>query len=89
MNRWRQHFFKQHLIIPHPQFSGFEFMFLKVGAQDRIGILLVYHPPCCSILSIPERTELVLEIVVESPWLVLLGDLSVPALSRGLDLMAL
>ena len=51
-------------------------MYLKVGAWGRI--LLVYLPPCCSIVSILELAKLVLVVVLESPWLVL-GDFNVHA----------
>ena len=58
-----------------PPFSGFEGVYLKVGAWDRTGILLLYRPPCCSTVFLPELTELVLEVMLESSRLIVLGDL--------------
>lgn len=37
-----------------PQFVGFEYVYLKVGAQDRIEILLVYCTLCYSTFSLPK-----------------------------------
>ncbi|XP_061490084.1 uncharacterized protein LOC133388035 [Rhineura floridana] len=64
---------------PLPQSSGFECVYLKLGGRDRIGILLVYHPPRCSTVSLPELAGVVSGLVLESPRLVVLGDFNIHA----------
>lgn len=42
--------------------------------EVRIGILLVYCPPCGSTFSLPELAELVLGLVLDSPHLLVLAN---------------
>ena len=48
---------------PVPQTAGLEYLYLKVGLQDRIGILLVYSPLHYTTISLPELAELVLSLI--------------------------
>lgn len=69
---------------PVPQVAGFECLYLKVGAQDRLGILLVYYPPCYATISQPELEELISEVTLGSSRLVVLGNLIVQANLLGI-----
>ena len=51
-----------------------------LGSRDRLGILLVYRPPCCvPTVSLPELTEAVSDLVLRTPRLLVLGDLNIHA----------
>lgn len=49
-------------------FPSFEWLYLVLGYQKKTGILRVYHPnlPCLTV-SLPELSEMVLEVVLQSP----------------------
>uniref|UniRef100_A0A803TC32 Reverse transcriptase domain-containing protein n=1 Tax=Anolis carolinensis TaxID=28377 RepID=A0A803TC32_ANOCA len=64
---------------PVPQSTMFECVHLRVGDRDRLGILLVYRPPRCTTVSLPELAEVVSGLAVESRRLIVLGDFNVHA----------
>lgn len=50
---------------------------LMLGLRDWNKILLVYHPPHCLTLSLPELTQVALGVVLGTPKLVVLGDFNI------------
>ncbi|XP_061463050.1 uncharacterized protein LOC133375459 [Rhineura floridana] len=59
--------------------TGLECLHLVLGQRDRLGILLVYRPPCCPMASLTELTEVVSEVLLRSPRLLVLGDVNIYA----------
>ena len=64
--------------LPVWELNHIECVYLSLKTRDRLGILFVYRPPCCLSDSLAELTELVLELVLESPRLLVLGDFNIP-----------
>ncbi|KAF7234862.1 50S ribosomal protein L1 [Varanus komodoensis] len=58
---------------------GLECLHLVLGNRDRLGILLVYHAPFCPTDSLPELTEIVLDLVLRTPRMLVLGDFNLHA----------
>ncbi|KAF7242353.1 putative RNA-directed DNA polymerase from transposon BS [Varanus komodoensis] len=54
--------------------SGLECLHLVLGNRDRLGILLVYRAPFCPTDSLPELTEIVSDLVLKTPRMLVLGD---------------
>ena len=66
--------------FPIPLRGGLGGLYCVLGLRDRLGILLVYHPPCCvPTVSLPELTEVVSDMVLRTPRLLVLGDLNIHA----------
>ena len=66
--------------FPVPLGGGFEGLYCVLGLRDRLGILLVYRPPCCvSTVSLPELTEVVSDLLLRTPRLLVLADLNIHA----------
>ncbi|KAF7245196.1 Receptor-type tyrosine-protein phosphatase mu [Varanus komodoensis] len=53
-----------------------ECLYLVLGNRDRLGILLVYRVPFCPTDSLPELTEIVSDLVLRTPRMLVLGDFS-------------
>ena len=63
-----------------PWKNALEGLYCVLGSRNRLGILLVYHPPCClPRVSLPELKEVISDLVVKTPRLLLLGDLNLHA----------
>ncbi|XP_053151089.1 uncharacterized protein LOC128344612 [Hemicordylus capensis] len=77
---------------PVRQSQNFECLSLRVGLRDRLGILLVYRPPRCTSVSLPELAGVVSEVALGSPRLIVLGDFNVhaeaPLVGAAQDFMA-
>uniref|UniRef100_A0A670I7A7 Reverse transcriptase domain-containing protein n=1 Tax=Podarcis muralis TaxID=64176 RepID=A0A670I7A7_PODMU len=63
--------------IGKTQFS--ECMFWKLGNRGSTGFLLVYRPPRCTKDSLPELLQVVADVLLETPSLVVLGDFNIHA----------
>ncbi|XP_053148482.1 uncharacterized protein LOC128343440 [Hemicordylus capensis] len=74
------------------QSQNFECLSLRVGLPDRLGILLVYRPPLCISVSLPELVGVVLEVALGSPKFIVLGDFNghteAPLVGLAQDFMA-
>uniref|UniRef100_A0A803SN06 Reverse transcriptase domain-containing protein n=1 Tax=Anolis carolinensis TaxID=28377 RepID=A0A803SN06_ANOCA len=64
---------------PIPQSTLFECVHLRVSDRDRLGILLVYRPPRCTTVSLPELAGVVSGLALESQRLLVLRDFNVHA----------
>ncbi|XP_053154385.1 uncharacterized protein LOC128345841 [Hemicordylus capensis] len=77
---------------PVRQSQNFECLSLRVGLRDRLGILLVYRPPRCTSVSLPELAGVVSEVALGSSRLIVLGDFNVhaeaPLVGAAQDFMA-
>ncbi|KAF7243052.1 putative RNA-directed DNA polymerase from transposon BS [Varanus komodoensis] len=65
--------------LPVPSRPGLECLYLVLGDRDRLGILLVYHAPFCPTISLPELTEIVSDLVLRTPRMLVLGDFNLHA----------
>ncbi|XP_061464713.1 uncharacterized protein LOC133376492 [Rhineura floridana] len=68
-------------LVRHPiqMANGLECLHITLGQRDRLGILLVYRPPCCPTASLTQLTEVVSDLLLRSPKLLVLGDLNIHA----------
>ncbi|KAF7241018.1 RNA-directed DNA polymerase from mobile element jockey [Varanus komodoensis] len=62
-----------------PSRPGLECLYLVLGDRDRLGILLVYRAPFCPTVSLPELTEIVSDLVLRTPRMLVLGDFNLHA----------
>ncbi|KAF7253150.1 hypothetical protein EYD10_01179 [Varanus komodoensis] len=58
---------------------GLERLYLVLGDQDRLGILLVYREPFCPTDSLPKLTEIVSNLVLKTPRMLVLRDFNLHA----------
>ncbi|KAF7238196.1 WD repeat-containing protein on Y chromosome [Varanus komodoensis] len=58
---------------------GLECLYLVLGDRDRLGILLVYRAPFCPSDSLTELTEIVSDLVLKTPRMLVLGDFNLHA----------
>ncbi|KAF7250183.1 putative RNA-directed DNA polymerase from transposon BS [Varanus komodoensis] len=65
--------------LPVPSRPGLECLYLVLGYGDRLGILLVYRAPFCPTVSLPELTEIVSDLVLRTPRMLVLGDFNLHA----------
>ena len=66
--------------LPVPLGNGLEGLCCVLGLRDRLGILLVYCPPCClPTVSLSELTEMISDLVLRTLRLLVLGDLNLHA----------
>uniref|UniRef100_A0A670JC50 Reverse transcriptase domain-containing protein n=1 Tax=Podarcis muralis TaxID=64176 RepID=A0A670JC50_PODMU len=63
--------------IGKTQFS--ECMFWKLGNRGSTGFLLVYRPPRCTRDSLPKLLQVMADVLLETPSLVVLGDFNIHA----------
>ena len=71
------HFSRLHVPLRNGLVEG---LYCVLGSRDRLGILLVYHPPCClPTVSLPELTEVISDLVVRTPRFLTLGDINIHA----------
>ncbi|KAF7245399.1 RNA-directed DNA polymerase from mobile element jockey [Varanus komodoensis] len=56
-----------------------ECLYLALGDRDRLGILLVYRAPFCPTDSLPELTEIISDLVLKTPRMLVLGDFNLHA----------
>lgn len=57
---------------------GLKSVYLVRQYQDRIGILLLYHPPSCPTVSLPELVEVLSKVGLKTPRLVVCGGFQHP-----------
>ncbi|KAF7251291.1 Dystrophin, partial [Varanus komodoensis] len=65
--------------LPVPSRPGLECLYLVLGDRDRLGILLVYRAPFCPTVSLPELTEIISDLVLRTPRMLVLGDFNLRA----------
>ncbi|KAF7235047.1 Vomeronasal type-2 receptor 26 [Varanus komodoensis] len=65
--------------LPVPSRPGLECLYLVLGERDRLGILLVYRALFCPAVSLSELTETVLDLVLRTPRMLVLGDFNLHA----------
>lgn len=58
---------------PALQDPSCEILFLKLGCRDQWRLLLLYQPPCCIAISLPEFLDTISGLAVEFPRLIFLG----------------
>lgn len=56
-------------------------LFLKMGSQDQLGLLLTLQPPCCIAMSLPKSLEAISGISILFLKRMVLNDFSLPSLS--------
>lgn len=64
---------------PVHQMAGPECLLLMVGDHDRVGQLLVYQLTCCPAGYLLELADLVSDVMLQFPRLVVLGDFNINA----------
>ncbi|KAF7253354.1 Fibroblast growth factor receptor 2 [Varanus komodoensis] len=65
--------------ITVPSRPGLEGLYLVLGDRDRLGILLVYCALFCRTVSLPELTEIIWDLVLRTPRMLVLGDFNLHA----------
>ncbi|KAF7253167.1 Xanthine dehydrogenase/oxidase [Varanus komodoensis] len=65
--------------LPVPSRPGLECLYLVLGNRDRLGILLVYRAPFCPTVSLPELMEIISDLVLRTPRMLVLGDFNLHA----------
>lgn len=58
---------------------SFNCKYLGLGTRNRLGILLVYCPPCLLTGSLTELTEVVLDLLLRTPRMIVLGEFNIHA----------
>ncbi|KAF7235211.1 Vomeronasal type-2 receptor 26 [Varanus komodoensis] len=58
---------------------GLECLYLALGNRDRLGILLLYRTPFCPSVALPELTEIIPDLVLKTPRMLVLGDFNLQA----------
>lgn len=59
--------------------TGLKCLYLVLGDHDRVGLLLVCWPPCCPTLPLPDLASLILDVWLQSPRPLVLGDINMHA----------